>query len=155
MLRRFTRSGIETDTAHSSVGISIPVKILSALVLWMYPTAFLHAESPDDTVSLRVQPRICVMAAGEQTCAMQMLVSWVATSSMNVCLKFPEQVENLHCWQSQQTGEYTVAVSRVDNVSVQLLNAQTGEILSEVEIPVIKRDLRDTRRRRRHAWSIF
>lgn len=86
---------------------------------------------------------------------MQMLVSWTAVSDISVCLKFPEQAEALHCWQAQQQGEFSASVSREENVSVQLLDSQTNQILSEVEIPVIKRDLRDTRRRRRHAWSIF
>tara|TARA_R110002072_G_scaffold170552_2_gene324157 strand:+ start:90722 stop:91189 length:468 start_codon:yes stop_codon:yes gene_type:complete len=155
MLKIFTGSGKNSDTACRTVALCVPVWLSRAILLWICAPTFALATSVEEYVTLSAQPRICVMTPGEQVCSMQMLVSWTAVSDISVCLKFPEQAEALHCWQAQQQGEFSVSVSREENVSVQLLDAQTNQILSEVEIPVIKRDLRDTRRRRRHAWSIF
>jgi len=155
MLKNFTWSGTTSDTACLAVGFSMPAKLLCTIALWICIPGLMQPTTAEETVTLRAQPRICVMTPSEQLCSMQMLVSWTAVSDIDVCLKFPEQAEALHCWQAQQQGEFSVSVSREENVSVQLLDAQTNRILSEVEIPVIKRDLRDTRRRRRHAWSIF
>lgn len=86
---------------------------------------------------------------------MQISVTWTADSQMDMCVKLGNQDELLHCWKAQKKGEFSLAVERSENTDIQLVDAQTLQLLSQIQIPVMTRDLRDTRRRRRHAWSIF
>lgn len=109
----------------------------------------------DEGVTLSAQPRLCVIAPDEELCQLQLQLSWMAEHDRDVCLKLAEQAGFLQCWQARRQGDYTVELSRESNISVLLQDAETGQILSQIDIPVIKRDLRDSRRRRRHAWSIF
>ncbi|MDO8907991.1 MAG: DUF3019 domain-containing protein [Pseudohongiella sp.] len=155
MVSIFTWSGTETDTANKAVGLSIARRLLLILVLLTGTPASLQAAPNEQGVTLRVQPRICVIPADEQTCSMRILVTWTTANNRDVCLHYAQDTEFLQCWQAQQSGEFSMAVARLENINLHLLDAQTLEVLSEVEIPVIKRDLRDTRRRRRHAWSVF
>lgn len=155
MVSNFTRSGTQSDTAIMSVGSAIPMCLLAALVFWTAAPASLQAAADDEINTLRVQPRLCVMPADQQTCSMQLVVTWRVAKNRNVCLQLPGEAQFLQCWQAQQSGEFSMTLARAENVNLHLLDAQTLEVLGDVEIPVIKRDLRDTRRRRRHAWSIF
>jgi hypothetical protein len=155
MLKNFTGSGITSCTASGAVEIPIAVRLLGVMLLWMLAPALTQATMTDNEVSFHAQPRICVMPAGEQTCSIQLLITWTSVTSRNVCLHFHGHSEHLHCWEAQQAGSFSMALAQTDNIHVQLLDAQTLDVLSTIEIPVIKRDVRDTRRRRRHAWSVF
>lgn len=144
-----------SDTADRTVGLPASSKTMAAMLLCVLMTLTLPAALADENVALSAQPRLCVIAPGDQLCSLQLRLSWSADRDRDVCLRLSEQTEFLHCWQAQQQGEYTVELAHDDNITVQLQDAQTGRILGQLDIPVIKRDLRDTRRRRRHAWSIF
>ena len=165
MLKRLTGDRSVSDTDNSAVGLSIGHRFVGAAVFagtvfcaalsGIAAPTLLQAATNDPAASLRVQPRLCVMTAADEVCVMQLQVVWTTVVERNVCLHLPDQQQTLPCWQAQQAGEFSLTIARAENVSVQLLDEQTREVLSEVEIPVIQRDLRDTRRRRRHAWSIF
>jgi hypothetical protein len=106
-------------------------------------------------VTLEARPQLCVIAPGEELCIAQMHLQWTAAIERDVCIGFAHQSEFLQCWEGEQRGEHRVDLAHNDNITVRLHDAQSGQVLAELDIPVIKRDLRDTRRRRRHAWSIF
>ena len=46
-------------------------------------------------------------------------------------------------------------VEREQNTTVQLVDPGTDAVLLESLIPVLTRELRDSRKRRRHVWSIL
>ena len=144
-----------SDTAHWAVGFPIAVRLLAAGLLWILTPGSLQAAASGDEVTMEARPRICVTPAGEQACSVQLLVTWTSTTSRNVCLHLHGRSESLQCWEAQQAGTFSTALAQPENILIQLLDAENLEVLSEIAIPVIKRDLRDTRRRRRHAWSIF
>lgn len=151
MLKNVTQCRSASDTASWAVGLSIAVRMLIVMMFWLWAPGLLQA----DEVTLQAQPRICVVPAGEQSCSMQLQVSWTSASLRDVCLHLNGQSQSLQCWQAQDAGEFSIALEQTDNILIQLLDAQNLGVLSELGIPVIKRDLRDTRRRRRHAWSVF
>lgn len=109
----------------------------------------------DSTYALHVRPRVCVTFTSDSLCAMELEVTWSAPVLADVCLKIKEANATLQCWQQQRTGDFTVALARDSNAMLQLLDASLETVLNEVEITVVSRDLRDSRRRRRHVWSIL
>lgn len=151
MLKNVTECRSVSDTASSAVGGSIAVRLLAVTMLWLSAPGSLQA----DEINLQAQPRICVVPAGEENCSVQLQVSWTSANLRDVCLHLNGQSQSLQCWQAQDAGELSIALQQTDNILIQLLDAQNLEVLSELGIPVIKRDLRDSRRRRRHAWSVF
>jgi hypothetical protein len=155
MLKTVTEFRRLSDTAFSAVGLSMAVRLVSVLLFWMGAPALLQATTLGQEVTLHAQPRICVVPAGEQSCSLQLQVTWTSVTPRNVCLQLHGQSTTLQCWQAQQSGDFSMMLAQTENILIQLLDAQNFEVLSEVGIPVIKRDLRDTRRRRRHAWSVF
>jgi len=151
MLKNVTQCRRVSDTAAFAVGWSIAVRSLAMMLFWLSVPGLLQA----DEVSLQAQPRLCVVPVGEQSCSLKLQVSWTSATFRDVCLHLNGQPESLQCWQAQQAGTFSVALTQTQNILIQLLDAENLEVLSEVGIPVITRDLRDTRRRRRHAWSVF
>lgn len=151
MLNKVTQCRRKSDTAPFAVGWSMAVRWLAVMMVLMLAPGLLQA----DEINLQVQPRICVVAPGEQSCSLQLQVSWTSATLRDVCLHLNGQSDSLQCWQAQQAGTFSIALTQTHNILIQLLDAQNLEVLSELGIPVITRDLRDTRRRRRHAWSVF
>jgi hypothetical protein len=164
-LKRLAGSRGTHGTAQRAVGSCIAVFRSAGvesfwIVLWLLGVFAAGICSPTksyaaEAVTLRVVPKLCVKPVGNELCAMQISATWTASTAMDVCLRFGEETEPLQCWQSQRQGELSVATEREGNTAVQLLDAHTLAVLSAVEISVIERDVRDTRRRRRHAWSIL
>jgi len=113
------------------------------------------ASAADSGYALQVRPRVCVTLASDSLCAMELEVSWSAPVLADVCLKIREEDAPLQCWQQRRSGGFAVALARDSNAMLQLLDAALETVLNEVEIAVVSRDLRDSRRRRRHAWSIL
>lgn len=113
------------------------------------------AAAADSLYELQVRPRVCVTLASDSVCAMDLAVTWSATQVVDVCLKLSDADTTLGCWQQQRTGELAVTLERDSNAMLQLLDASLETVLNEAEITVVSRDLKDSRRRRRHAWSIL
>ncbi|TFH74607.1 DUF3019 domain-containing protein [Gammaproteobacteria bacterium LSUCC0112] len=155
MLKIVTEFRRLSDTAFSAVGLSMAGRLIGVLLLWMGAPALFQATTPGQEVTLHAQPRICVVPADKQRCSLQLKVAWTSATPRHVCLQLHGQSATLQCWQAQQSGDFSMMLAQTENILIQLLDAQTLEVLSDIDIPVIKRDLRDTRRRRRHAWSVF
>ena len=52
-------------------------------------------------------------------------------------------------------GDIDIPWENTGNVVYRLVSMQNNRILADAEVQVISRDLRDSRRRRRHVWSIL
>ncbi|MGB4247585.1 MAG: DUF3019 domain-containing protein [Pseudohongiellaceae bacterium] len=141
-------------TVSTTVGMRVRLVFLLLLMAGV-PTDLSQVSAADSLYELQVRPRVCVTLASDSLCAMELEVSWSAPMAADVCLKLREDDTALQCWQQQRTGELTVALERDSNTMLQLLDASLETVLNEVEITVVSRDLKDSRRRRRHAWSIL
>lgn len=139
-----------SDTVRRTVGF--PIACLLALFPWQLTAA---ATAAGESLSLEVRPRVCVRLSGEEMCAMHLLIRWKAERERDVCLRFAGEETSLQCWQAQRQGVWEMSLERENNTTVQLLDPDSEAVLLESLIPVISRDLRDTRRRRRHVWSIL
>lgn len=122
---------------------------------FVFAASTLQAASPAGGFAMQVRPRLCVLMPGESVCVMQFSVTWSAPAATDVCLTLAGELAPLQCWQAQRDGEFEMRVERRDSTLVQLRDANNDALLLEEQIPIISRDLRETRTRRRHAWSIL
>jgi Protein of unknown function (DUF3019) len=104
---------------------------------------------------LQVRPSICVSYDNETPCRMSMQVSWEATVVSDVCLLQTEQQEPLACWDNASSGATEVQYADTRDVQYVLVTAISRDVLAEADVVVINRDLRSSRKRRRHVWSIL
>lgn len=104
---------------------------------------------------LSIKPSICVSYDSEAPCEMLMLVSWEASQNADVCLKQAMQEPDLFCWQNARRGSVDIAYTDYVDLVYQLVEESSSVVLAEAEVMVINRDLRSSRKRRRHVWSIL
>jgi hypothetical protein len=104
---------------------------------------------------LSVRPSICVSYNSEEPCEMSMQVSWEGEAAADVCLRDAMLTPMLQCWQDSNRGSATIAYANMVDVRYQLVEETSLGVLAEADVKVINRDLRDSRKRRRHVWSIL
>lgn len=105
--------------------------------------------------SLQVRPSICVSYDNEAPCRMSMQVSWQATIMTDVCLLQADREDPLACWDNAREGSTEVQYADTNDVQYRLVDAKSRDLLAEADVVVINRDLRSSRKRRRHVWSIL
>lgn len=128
--------------------------MLAGLMLFGLPKG-LASETAPPAFRLMVRPSICVSYDSEQPCRMSMQVSWEGESIADVCLRDAMEEPMLYCWQNSREGTATIDYANTGDVLYQLVEEASLGVLAEAEIKVINRDLRDSRKRRRHVWSIL
>ncbi len=105
--------------------------------------------------TLSVRPSICVSYNSDEPCEMSMQVSWEGAAAADVCLRDAMLTPMLQCWQDTDRGSATIAYANTVDVRYQLVEEVSLGVLAEADVKVINRDLRDSRKRRRHVWSIL
>jgi hypothetical protein len=128
-----------------------------ALLLWCCLTMNAGQAAENAGVAsytLNTQPSICVSYDSSQPCTMAMTISWTAPTDTAVCLHEADETEALHCWDAARSGSVELSYADTQDVTYQLV-ALDGRLLATCEIKVINRDLRSSRSRRRHVWSIL
>jgi hypothetical protein len=134
------------------------LRLMSALLLGCCLSAiclFTTAATGDDNYELLIRPSICVSFDNEEPCIMMLAISWAGGSGEPVCLNTATDASYITCWNDSFTGETEQPYENSGNVVYQLVSMQNNRILADAEVQVISRDLRDSRRRRRHVWSIL
>lgn len=104
---------------------------------------------------MEVQPNICVSHGEEGPCNMAVSISWNARTPGDVCIKLKSMETALRCWRGASSGMVETEFNSGENETILLQSTGDGTVLVEKEITVVSRNLRDTRRRRRHVWSIL
>lgn len=134
--------------------LSLATLVLPALWLSAIPSSVIGA-APEDNYELHIRPSICVSYDSEEPCVMLLAISWAGGNGESVCLKTADSTTFLTCWNNQLAGDTEQPYENSGNVVYQLVSMQNSRILAEAEVQVISRDLRDSRRRQRHVWSIL
>ena len=129
---------------------SAPI-IFFALFLALHKVT-LGAEA--QSYSLTASPLVCVTLGGDTPCEMSLDLAWTAAAADDLCLVLLNTGTVLECWKQARQGRHTLEYTSLQNVALQLIDEE-AQVLDEVEIKVVSRDLRESRRRRRHVWSIL
>lgn len=85
---------------------------------------------------------------------MELEVSWQSPHAMDLCLRLRDGDETLQCWRQAREGHFRMSYASESAITLQLVSGSLS-VLDEVEVKVLSRDPRDSRRRRRHVWSIL
>jgi hypothetical protein len=128
--------------------------LLALAALLAIPTSQAGEEAAPG-YKLSVRPSICVSYDSEAPCEMSMQVSWEGEAAADVCLRDAMLTPMLQCWQNSNSGSTTIAYANTVDVRYQLVEETSLGVLAEADVKVINRDLRDSRKRRRHVWSIL
>lgn len=134
---------------------SLLLAVLCGSVLLAATTPLKAAEAGADGYVLRVRPSICVSYNSDEPCRMALQVSWEGPARPELCLRELLRDPLLQCWQNTQSGSMDVEFANTVDVSYQLEDGVTSGALAESSVKVINRDLRTSRKRRRHVWSIL
>lgn len=146
--RKLTVQTLVRAILHSSIGLVASIGLSGATA-----TAA-HAQAAAE-FSLQVRPSICVSYDNEAPCRMSMQVSWQATVMTDVCLLQAGREDVLACWDNAREGSTEVQYADTNDVQYRLVDAKSRDLLAEADVVVINRDLRSSRKRRRHVWSIL
>ncbi|MES2603689.1 MAG: DUF3019 domain-containing protein [Pseudomonadota bacterium] len=115
------------------------------------------ADGASAAYSLQVRPSICVSYNSDEPCTMALRVSWQGPPSAEVCLHELMRDPLLQCWQNSANGNLELNFANSGDVQYQLQqgNAVPANPVAVADVKVINRDLRNSRKRRRHVWSIL
>lgn len=140
------------ETRLTSSTALLLVLLTGGLVL---PVFSVSAADPDDSYQLSIRPSICVSYDNEAPCEMMLNISWRGGNGAPVCLNTAAEPSPISCWENTLSGELEVPYAQNTNSVYQLVDREDNRVLADAEVQVISRDLRDSRQRRRHVWSIL
>lgn len=121
-------------------------------VILAAPPAF--AADTTGTFMLETQPSVCVSYNRDEPCRMPLTLHWRGPNT-DACVRELLRDPLLQCWQRAGEGEVEVEFSNAEDVRYQLQGQADGQPLADADVKVINRDLRSSRKRRRHVWSIL
>ena len=142
---------IHSHSCFSRHGLSAAPAIFFAFLLALQKVTL--AAEPQ-SYELSASPLVCVTLGGDTPCEMSLDLAWSAAAADDLCLVLLNTDTVLECWKQARQGRYTLEYSSLEDVALQLVDG-ASQVLDEVEIKVVSRDLRESRRRRRHVWSIL
>ena len=136
--------------------VSLAMRLMPALAAFRSAmSAGQPREARTPGYTLLVRPSICVSYDSDEPCSMSMQVSWEGAAPADVCLRDASLTPMLHCWQDSNRGSVAIDYANTVDVRYQLVEEASLGVLAEADVKVINRDLRDSRKRRRHVWSIL
>lgn len=127
---------------------------LSSIPLFCVSVGY-AAEDNTTGYVLEVQPSICVSYNADEPCTMAMQVSWQGPEAPEVCLRELLRDPLLECWRNASAGNTELTFVNAADVQYLLQDSASNNSLAVTDVKVINRDLRNSRKRRRHVWSIL
>jgi hypothetical protein len=111
-------------------------------------------EAVDDNIHLELSPRICTLGARDKQCKTEVHAQWSAPREESLCLVILDRPDVKHCWEHYSQGTYSIALTFVDDLTVQLRDPAMQNVLASEVLRVIREALH-YRHRRRDPWNIF
>ena len=139
------------DSWGSSPRFSSPLLALALM------TSLGHAAGPNGgtaDIELRVQPRVCSLSSGEDTCEATVKAQWRAPANESLCVVIVDRPDVRRCWENFSEGTYEVELTFDRDLTVQLRDPQLQQVLASQTIAVIKEALQ-LRRKRRQPWNLL
>jgi hypothetical protein len=119
------------------------------------PLLAAEADAQDANYQLESRPSVCISYDREQPCAMALHLEWQGPLTNEACLTAQAQEGPLQCWNQQQRGEADIAFASAADINYFLQDVAQQATLASTTVKVINRDLRNSRKRRRHVWSLL
>ena len=124
----------------------------------MPPSAVLAAAGApgtgEDNIHLQLSPRICTLGARDKQCQTEVHAQWSAPREESLCLIILDRPDVKHCWEHYSQGTYSIVLTFVDDLTFQLRDPASQNVLASEVLRVIREALH-YRHRRREPWNIF
>ncbi len=124
--------------------------MLAALV----PYAAAAAPQEGEDIHLELSPRICTLGARDKQCQTEVHAQWSAAREESLCLVILDRPQVKHCWEHYSQGTYSLQLTFVEDLTVQLRDPGLQNVLASEVLRVIREALH-YRHRRREPWNIF
>lgn len=112
------------------------------------------AGAREQAIELKVRPRVCTLAAGDDLCETTVRAEWRAQQDESLCLVIVGRPEIQQCWENYSEGVYSIELTFGDDLLVELRDPDLENVLASQAITVIREALK-LRRRRHQPWNIF
>ncbi|HMN44974.1 MAG TPA: DUF3019 domain-containing protein [Povalibacter sp.] len=107
-----------------------------------------------DDITLELQPRVCTLAADDDTCDTTVRAQWRSPRNESLCLVIVDRPDIQRCWEDFSSGVYNVELSFNRDLTVELRDPQLQKVLVSETIAVIRQAL-ELRRKRRQPWNLL
>ncbi len=107
-----------------------------------------------DNIHLEIHPRVCTLSRHIAKCQIPVQATWRALHTESLCLVILERSDIKHCWENFSSGTYTVQLSFSDDLTFQLRDPKSQDVLAAEVLRVIREAIQ-YRERRRDLWDIF
>lgn len=108
----------------------------------------------EDNIHLELSPRICTLGARDKQCQTEVHAQWSAPREESLCLIILDRPDVKHCWEHYSQGTYSIVLTFVDDLTFQLRDPASQNVLASEVLRVIREALH-YRHRRREPWNIF
>lgn len=112
------------------------------------------ADSSARDIQLKVRPRVCTLAAGDDLCETTVRAEWRAKRDESLCLVVVDHPDVKRCWENYTQGVYSIELAFSQDVTVELRDPQLETVLASQAVKVIREAIR-LRRKRHQPWNIF
>jgi hypothetical protein len=117
--------------------------------------SFAAAAAPSDAdIHLELSPRICTLASHDKQCKTEVHAQWSAPREESLCLVIVDRPDVKHCWEHFSQGTYSIDLTFVEDLTVELRDPGLQNVLASEVLRVIREALR-YRHKRREPWNIF
>lgn len=117
--------------------------------------SFAAATAPSDAdIHLELSPRICTLASHDKQCKTEVHAQWSAPREESLCLVIVDRPDVKRCWEHFSQGTYSIDLTFVDDLTVELRDPGLQNVLASEVLRVIREALR-YRHKRREPWNIF
>ncbi len=127
--------------------------LLISLPLFL-PAATTAAAATNEEIHLELSPRICTLGAHDKQCQTEVHAQWSAPHEESLCLVILDRPEVKHCWEHYSQGTYSIHLTFVDDLTLQLRDPALQNVLASEVLRVIREALH-YRHKRREPWNIF
>ncbi|MFT5789857.1 MAG: hypothetical protein ACI8SJ_001976 [Shewanella sp.] len=136
------------------------LSITKKSLLWFtfYSVLSGHAVADDAELlaaSLTLSPEICITSADEETCNIEVVLTWELLQSRSICILSDYKELKKWCNNSPRINSLTVNISANKDIQFVMIDKDTHETLAGVKLKVTQASSPQVRRRYRNPWSLF
>jgi hypothetical protein len=128
--------------------------LLAVVCLAVANLADAAADTGGDGIRLELSPRICTLAIHDKQCETTVHAQWTSPREESLCLVILDHPDIKRCWEHFSAGTYSVELTFTDDLTFQLRDVGSQNILASEALRVIREALR-YRHKRRQPWNIF
>lgn len=110
--------------------------------------------TPDQPIDFLIKPKLCIVENKKTHCTEKVRLNWASKENQSLCLFIQAINTPLSCWTQQKDGSFKYTANSEHNITFQLRDQLSDELLISTILEVVKEQTR-YRRRRRNPWAFF